>query len=170
LAAPAFAQQGGSFQWKQNDQTGPVNPAQASKNGFGVLMLVTDDPAGFMKAWHGPTPPQITTTERVMRGKPIETMLVFTGCRAASSGNCDVSVELSVTGPDGAIYGETLRGPIWQGPPAPQYALQLGQSGLGFILESHDKLGVYTLRAKVTDHVAETTVEVQQAIRTSEST
>ena len=145
------------------------NPAQASKDGFGVLMLVTADPEGFMKAWQGPTPPQISTTDRVTRGKPIETMLIFSGCRAAADGNCNVSVELSITGPDGAPYGETLKGPIWQGPPAPQYNLQLGQSGIGFILEPEDKLGIYTFKANVTDHVAGTSVAVHQAITAAES-
>ena len=168
LAATASAQQGGGFEWKQNDQAAPPNPSQASKDGFGVLMLVTDDPEGFMKAWQGPTPPHVSTTEQVTRGKPVEAMLIFSGCQAAEDGNCDVTVELSVTDPDGAPYGETFKGPLWQGPPAPQYNLQLGQSGLGFILEPEDKLGTYRLKANVTDHVAGTTVAVEQTI-TAES-
>lgn len=168
-AAAASAQQGGGFAWKQNDHAAPPSPSQASKDGFGVFMLVTDDPEAFMKAWHGPTPPQVSTTERVTRGKPVETRLIFSGCRAAENGNCNVSVELSVTAPDGAPYGETLKGLIWQGPPAPQYNLQLGQSGLGFILEPQDKLGIYTLQANVTDHVAGTILNVQQAVTAAES-
>jgi hypothetical protein len=168
-AATAFAQQGEGFAWKQNDQLAPPNPAQASEDGFGVLMLVTDDPESFMKAWQGPTPPQVSTTDQVTRGKLIETMLIFSGCRAAENGNCNVSVELSVTGPDGAPYGKTFNGPIWEGPPPPQYNLQLGQSGLGFILEPEDKLGIYKLKANVTDHVAGTTLRVQQAITATDS-
>ena len=169
LGAPPAAQQDRSFGWKMNDKEAPANPAQASKDGFGVLMLVTDDSEGFIKAWQGPTPPQVSTTEQVTRGKPVEAMLIFSGCQPAENGNCNVGVELSVTGPDGAPYGEALQGPIWQGPPPPQYNLQLGQSGLGFILEPEDNLGVYTLRANVTDHVAGTTVAVQQAITAAES-
>ncbi|MDP9423694.1 MAG: hypothetical protein M3Q19_12840 [Pseudomonadota bacterium] len=169
-AAPALAQpQGQGFEWKMNDQSAPPSPSQASKDGFGVLMVVTDDPEGFMKAWAGPTPPHVSTTEKVTPDKPVETMLLFSGCRAAQDGNCDVSVELSITGPDGKPYGETLKGPIWKGPPAPQYTLQLGQSGLGFILEPQDKLGTYLLQARVTDHVAGTTLAVEQAVTAAKS-
>ena len=168
-SSASFAQQSEGFAWKLNDQTAPANPAQASKNGFGSMMLVTDDPEGFMKAWQGPTPPQVSTTEQVTRGKPIEAMLIFSGCQAAENGNCNVSVELSVTGPDGVPYGETFKGPIWRGPPAPQYNLQLGESGLGFILDPQDKLGIYRLQAKVTDHVAATTVTVEQAVTAIET-
>jgi hypothetical protein len=169
-AAPALAQQQGQgFEWKLNDKTAPLSPSQASKNGFGVLMLVTDDPEGFMKAWAGSTPPHVTTSSKVTLAKPVEMMLLFSGCRAARDGNCDVSVELSITGPDGKPYGETLRGPIWKGPPAPQYTLQLGQSGLRFILEPQDKLGTYLLQAKVTDEVAGTALAVEQAVTAAKS-
>jgi hypothetical protein len=91
-------------------------------------------------------------------------MILFSGCRPSGNGNCDVAAELSITGPDGNAYGETFSGPVWQGPPGPQYSLQLGQSGMGFVLDPGDKLGVYTLRATVTDRVAGTIVAVQQAI------
>ncbi len=131
-------------------------------------MLVTDDSAGFIKAWEGSTPPQLNTTEQVTRGKPVEAMLIFSGCRAGADGQCNVSVDLSVVGPDGSPYGESMHGPIWRGPPAPQYNLQLGESGLGFILDPHDKLGVYTLKAKVTDQVAARSVEVEQTITATE--
>jgi hypothetical protein len=50
------------------------------------------------------------------------------------------------------------------GPPAPAYNLQLAESSLGFILEPHDPLGTYTLKATVTDNVAGTTLSVQQAV------
>lgn len=171
LIAPAFAQtsQGQSFEWKLNDESAPPNLFQASKDGFGVLMLVTDDPQGFIRAWAGPTPPNVSTTEKVTVGKSVETMLIFSGCRAAEDGNCDVSAEMSIIGPDGKPYGETLRGPIWKGPPMPQYVLQLGESGAGFRLEPQDKLGFYTLRAKVTDQVAGTTLMVEQTITASAS-
>ena len=38
-----------------------------------------------------------------------------------------------------------------------------------FILEPEDKLGIYTLKANVTDHVAGTTLKVQQAITAADS-
>lgn len=168
-AAQASAQQVGGFEWKQGDQAAPDDPSRASKDGFGVMMLVTNDPKGFVEAWQGPTPPQITTTDRAIRGKPVEAMILISGCRPAESGNCDVAGQLSITGPDGKPYGDTYDASVWQGPPGPQYSLQLSQSGIGFVVDPEDRLGTYTLRAKVTDKVAGTTVSVQQAITASES-
>jgi hypothetical protein len=164
VAAGASAQDGTGFQWKQNDQAAPDDPSRASKDGFGVMMLVTDDPKGFVDAWAGPTPPNISTTERAIRGKPVEAMILVSGCRTAASGNCDVAGELSIMGPDGKPYGETYNAPVWQGSPGPRYSLQLSQSGIGFVLDPEDKLGTYTLRAKITDKVAGTTLSVEKAI------
>jgi hypothetical protein len=167
LVAPApaaAAQQQGGFAWKLNDRSAPPNPAQAAKDGFGAMMLVTSDYEGFWKAWEGAGPPQVGTTEQVTRRQPVHAMLLFSGCRAGADGNCNVTVELAVTGPAGKPYGETLKGNAWSGPPAPAYNLQLAESSLGFILEPHDPLGTYTLKATVTDKVAGTTLSVQQAV------
>jgi hypothetical protein len=164
FAAVCHAQEPRGFGWKLNDKSAPPNPAQASRNGFGVLMLVTPDYEGFWKAWEGSTPPQVTTTEEVTRDQPVHAVLLFSGCRAAASGNCNVTAELAVTGPKGKPYGETMKGRVWSGPPAPAYALQASEGSLGFILEPEDPLGTYILKAKVTDHVAGTTLPVQHAV------
>ena len=129
--APAAAQQQRSFEWKLNDESAPANPAQATKNGFGALMLVTSDYEGFWKAWEGSSPPQVSTTEQVTRQQPVHAMLIFSGCRPGPDGNCNVTVELSITGPNGSPYGEKLTGKVWSGPPAPDHNLQLAESSLG---------------------------------------
>ncbi len=164
-STPAVAQQqSGGFEWKLNDKSAPPSPWQASKDGFGVLMLVTSDYEGFWKAWEGSTPPQVRTTEEVTRDQPVHAILLFSGCRAARDGNCNVTVELAVTRPDGKPYGETLKGNVWSGPPAPAYNLQASEGSLGFIVEPEDPLGTYTLKAAITDHVAGTTLPVQQTV------
>jgi hypothetical protein len=164
-AVPATAQQQGGFEWKQGGATAPPTPAQASRNGFGVFMLVTPDLDGFWEAWARPSPPQIGTTDEVRRGRPVYAILLFSGCRPAPDGNCNVTAELSMTGPNGSPYGDTMRGLVWAGPPAPQYRLQASESSLGFRLEPADPLGTYTLRAMVTDNVAGTTLSVEQPVR-----
>jgi hypothetical protein len=163
-SVPATAQQQGGFEWKLNDASAPPNSAQATRDGFGVLMLVTSDYEGFWKAWEGSTPPQITTTEEVTREQPVHAVLLFSGCRAAADGNCNVTMELAVTGPNGKPYGETFKGKVWSGPPAAQYNLQASESSLGFILEPKDQLGAYALKATVTDHVAGITLPVQHIV------
>lgn len=166
---PANAQQPQGFAWKQGDGTAaPDNPAQAAKDRFGVMMAVTPDYEGFWKAWEGPTPPQLTTTSEVTRSKPVHGMLVFSGCKAGPDGKCNVTAELSIIGPDGKAYGKTMQAPVWVGPPAPGYNLQLSPAAIGFRLEPKDAIGRYTLHASVTDRLAGTTVVVQQAITAKE--
>jgi hypothetical protein len=164
LCVPAAAQEPRTFAWKVNDANAPPNPAQASKGGFGVMMLVTSDYVGFWEAWEGDTPPKVTATEEVARDRPVHGILLFSGCRPGQDGNCNVTAELSITGPDGSPYSETMSGKVWGGAPAPGYNLQASESSIGFTLDPEDPLGVYTLKAMVRDNVAGTKLAVQQSV------
>jgi hypothetical protein len=168
-ASPAAAQQQSGLGWKQDDAVADTDPSRASKSGFGVLMLVTSDHEGFWKAWAGTTPPNVSTTDQVTRGRPVHAILLFSGCRPAADGECNVTMELAVSGPSGAAYGETMKAMVWSGPPAPAYKLQAAEGSLGFVLEPEDALGRYTLRAAVTDHVAGLTLPVQQTVEAVEA-
>ncbi|HEX8415579.1 MAG TPA: hypothetical protein VF637_17120 [Sphingomicrobium sp.] len=166
FAAQAPAAQDRTFQWKQADgSSAPARPSQASKDGFGVMLLVTADYEKFLEAWAGPTPPNLPTTSEVSEGKPVHTMVIFSGCRAAADGNCKVTAEFSIMSPDGSVYdGPPKKGPIWTGAPATGYNLQLGDSGLGFRLEPNDRAGVYKIKAVVTDEVANSIVTVEEQV------
>lgn len=168
VASAAVPQQD-SFSWKLNDDAAPANPSRATKDGFGAFMMVTGDYEGFWKAWEGPTPPQLTTTDIVTREKPVHAMIIFSGCRAGAEGNCNVTAEFSISGPDGAPYGDVMQGSLWQGPSMPDYNLQLGEGSIGFILEPEDPFGTYTLKAAITDQVAGITLQVEQAVTAAES-
>jgi hypothetical protein len=163
-AAPDRGQVRGNFSWKLDDENAPADPSRATLGGFGVLMVVTSEYDAFWKAWEGSSPPQVSTTEEVTRDQPVHAMLIFSGCRAGPDGDCNVTVQLRVTAPNGSQYGDILEGTVWNGPPAPEYNLQLAESSLGFILEPGDPLGTYTLKASVTDHVADITLKVEQAV------
>lgn len=153
-----------SFAWHVNDNVPPPNASMASRKGFGVQMLVTDDYEGFWKAWEGPTPPRVSITSRTERGKPVMAMLIFTGCKAGADGNCNVSADYTITAPNGAPYGEPKSGPVWRLPPAPGYNLQLSEGAIGLEVESGEMLGAYTLKATVTDHIASLTLTVEAKV------
>lgn len=165
LSAAVAAQEPTDLQWKIDGAPAAPDPAHASKNGFGAVMVVTSDHDGFWRAWEGPTPPHITTTSEVRRDQPVHAMVLFSGCRAAADGNCDVTIEATVTGPGGKPYGDTFKVKAWGGPPAPQYNLQASHANLAFVLEAQDELGTYTVKAIVTDQVAGTSVAVQELIQ-----
>jgi hypothetical protein len=171
-AAPAAAQDASperSFAWRVNDEIAPPDPSHASKNGFGLQMVVTPDYEGFWRAWEGPTPPHLPVTGRIERGKPVHAMLIFSGCRAAADGNCNLTAVFTITSPDGSAYGEAHTGRVWGGPPAPGYNLQLSEGSVGLIVEPHEPLGRYTFKASVTDHVANLTVEVEGPVEAIEA-
>jgi len=145
-------------------QDEPLGPQEARRDGFGILLLTTNDDQGFLRAWAGPTPPRLETTTIAVRGAPIFGMLLFHGCRAGPEGNCNVTGEFSFLRPDGSPYGEPLRGDVWKAQPAPDGNIQLGTSGSALIVEPHDPAGSWTMRARITDNVRGLTLEVEQRI------
>jgi len=158
--SPASAQ----LEWQVNGQAAPGDRSRASRDGFGVMMMVTPDAQTFWRAWDGPTPPNLVTTDRAIRGQPVTGMVLFSGCGAGPDGNCNLTGEFIVLRPDGTRSGEPLRGSLWRGPPAPGYNVQLAEGSLGLIVEPEDPMGVWTLRAIVTDNVRGVTLQVEQQV------
>ena len=161
-ALPAQPKDG--FAWRQDDSVAASDPSRASEKGFGAMMLVTADADQFLKAWAGPTPPNLSVTDAAHVGKPVEAMLIFSGCKAKANGNCEVVATFSMLGPDGKSYGDPATAEVWGGPPPPDYNLQLSSAGFGFELEPKDAPGSYRLRAAVTDTVAGVTLHVEQTV------
>jgi hypothetical protein len=157
LAMPASLQERG--------MAGPQPWEQASRDGFGALALSTPDYDGFMREWSRPTPPTLPTTSVAARGQRVTFMLIFHGCRAGPDGNCNVTADFSILQPDGRPYGETQTAPIWRGPAVEDQSLRLAESGPALIVEPADPMGIWTIRARVTDHVRGVTVEVESRLR-----
>jgi hypothetical protein len=165
LAVPsAAAQTGNGFGWKLNDEAAPADAARASNGNLGAQLMITDDYEGFWKAWEGPSPPQVSVTDRVERGKPVHAMLIFSGCKAAADGNCNLTAEFAIMAPDGTPYGETVTGKVWGGPPPAGYNLQLSEGSIGLVIEPEDSLGQYTFKVSVTDHVAGSMLQVSAPV------
>ena len=131
---------------------------------FGAIVLMTEDPASFRRAWAGPQPPRLNATTRAARGRPVFAMVIFSGCRAGSDGKCNVAGRFSVIRPDGSPYQAPAPARLWSGRPAGAGRMLLAEGSVGLKLEPGDPLGIYKVRALVTDHVAGTTVTVEQAV------
>ena len=71
----------------------PADPSQAQYGGFGAKLLIVADTDAFWKEWEKPDTPHIVTTSTVTIKQPAHGMIVFHGCRAASDGNCNVTVQ-----------------------------------------------------------------------------
>lgn len=152
------------FVWESDGRPLPPDPSRAARGDFAVMMLVTPDAEAFFAEWQKPGPPNVATTGRIVRDRPVFAMLVFSGCRAGADGNCRVSAEFRMKRPDGTPYGQVHRGVAWNGPPPPGRNLQLSMSSLGFKLDPPDPLGRYTITATLTDEIAGEALTVEQQI------
>ena len=162
LPGEAPAQSG----WLQDGAPVKDMPSVASSGDFGVMQIATTDSDKLVAEWLKPTPGvTVETSTQTPRNQPIVTFIVFKGCRADASGNCNVTVDYETLDPTGKSYDVTKAAEVWVGrPPAPDNNLQLSVSGLGLIIEDKDPLGAYLVRAAVTDHVAGITLRTEQTL------
>lgn len=161
LALPAQGQDG----WLRDEERYQGKDAAQSK-GFAVLQVATTDPDQFMADWEKPGPGvRLVPQDKVGRGRPIVTFILFRGCRPAPAGGCNVTVDFVTTGPSGKIYDETKAAEVWVGkPPPPDRAIQLSVGGLGLAFEEKDPAGAYRVVALVTDHVAGITLKTEKSL------
>lgn len=145
-------------------QTTAIDLSTVDNGVFATTIIVTNDIEGFWKAWEGPTPPHITTTDVITRSRPAFATMVFTGCKPASDGNCRVTASFSIVAPDGSNYGRQGPMPAWSGPPGPGRSMLVVEGYLGFELEPEDKLGSYIIKGELKDEVAGTSLTVQKTI------
>jgi len=123
---------------------------------FGAMLLLTDQPEQFHRAWNHPDSPGYTPTihrvSEVRRGGRVAAMIVFARCAPDSMGSCRSEVDFTVLRPDGSVYASDHGSSLWEGPPPPD--LQLGNAYLLLNLEPTDPLGRYQIHAAVRDEVA----------------
>lgn len=91
-------------------------------------------------------------TDTVVRNSEINAFVVFGGCEADASGNCNVTVQFKVNAPDGSVYVDAPEMEVWVGKPAPPSdVLQLSVGYLKAVLEPGEQLGSYRVVATVVD-------------------
>jgi hypothetical protein len=150
----------------------PIDTEQMkSSQGFGAMLLSTDNPEKFIKDWEQPTPEvSLSTSESVKLGKPFVVFIVFTGCGADEHGMADVTAEMFVIKPDEKISNITKGMEVCQNQaPPPKEQLQLSVGNLMVDFEPNDPDGVYEVRAKVTDRVKNVVLELKKKFTVSKN-
>ncbi|MEE9432901.1 MAG: hypothetical protein V3V15_01515 [Sphingorhabdus sp.] len=148
----------------------PANPVEARAGNLHIIQLWSSDQQRFLKEWKQPTPPHLTTDSSIERNKPIFQFIIIGGCQANEAGNCDLSGETRMTGPDGKPYGEPLNFAVWDNLPAPPpNILSLAPAGIGLTVEDGEKLGPYKIKLSVTDNVAKVTATTEVTITAEEA-
>ncbi len=130
------------------------------------LVLVQDDQALY-SAWQKPgASVRVNESEQVRINEPISAFIVFSGCEADSSGNCDVQMRFRVLAPDGSVYAESPPMEVWQGKKAPNaQLLELSVGYLKVAIEPHEQLGNYQVEAQVKDLVSGKVLLLQKPFR-----
>ena len=152
-------------QWRKGDERVADTADRKSVNDFGVQLLVVEDPRAFMEEWNKPQTPNIKPITEVKKGVLIGAFVLFAGCKADAQGACNSEVDYTVYKPDGSVYAERKEQPLWKEPPPPGQNIQLSRAILGMRLESKDPTGEYKVKAKVTDLVANVTIELETKIK-----
>lgn len=158
----AIAQDG----WQSNGKEVTGRPDFAASGGFGVMQIATNDPDQLMVEWRKPTPGvSVKGSTQTPRHRQITTFLVFKGCRADASGNCNVTADFDVFNPTGKPCAQSRLNEVWVNhPPAPGSNLQLSSTGFGISFDDGDPLGAYRVLATATDHNAGITLRTEQVL------
>lgn len=142
--------------WKVNGEPVPDTAWAKSDGDFGAQLVFTDKPDELFAAWEKPGPAvMLSETPTAVRGRPIVGVVFFAGCAVNERGKCDAIVHFAAETPDGKPWGEPIEGELWVDKPPPDKGqMQLSVGNMGIIIDPDDPLGVYKVKAVVTDNVA----------------
>ncbi len=162
LSADAFSRNVGSMIGSALDG----HPVAETSGKFAAIQIATTDPDRLVADWQKPTASvALVTTTHAIVNQPIVTFIIFRGCRADASGNCDVTVDFETFGPDGKRYDSTRAVNVWVGHPATaDLSFQLSETGYDISFEPEDPLGSYRIHARVTDHVSGIVLDTEQVL------
>ena len=138
---------------------------------FGAQLIFTNDEQALFKTWAIPSESvNIDTVESVQINQPISAFIIFSGCKATPSGNCNVSMRFRIIQPDGKVYSETPAMEVWHDKPAPHgRALELSVQYLKVVVEPHEQRGRYTVQAQVRDDNSGAVVDLKKTFTASDS-
>ena len=154
-----------SAQWKKGDEKVEDTSERKSVNGFGGHLIIVEDPKGFIEEWSKPQTPNIKPVTHVKRGTVIGAFVLFAGCKPDNAGVCHSEVDYVVLKPDGSVYAERKKQPLWDEQAPPAKNIQLSKAILGIRMEPKDPAGEYKVRAKVSDLNASITFELETKFR-----
>jgi hypothetical protein len=149
----------------------PATEDRKDKGGFGAKLIFTTDEQGLFKKWATPSEEvNIKSVDSVEINQPISTFVIFNGCKASSSGNCNVSMRFRVLQPDGKVYSESPEMEVWQDKPAPSgRSLELSVQYLKVRVEPHEQRGRYTVQTQVRDDNTGTVLQLQKSFTVMET-
>jgi hypothetical protein len=157
-----------SGQWQQNGEPVPDEPWRRSDGDFGAMLMLTDRADDFLAQWQQPARPgyrpSLHSVSEARRGDTVTALILFTRCEASVLGECRSDLDWRVVRPDGSLYASHREVELWNAPPPPRGALQLGAGELTFEIERDDPFGRYEIHADVHDRVGDRRVSLVRVL------
>ena len=160
-----------SFTFGQTKQDGDREKKSLNRktlNGFGSHLIVVENPREFIQQWLKSETPKITSVSDIKRDEPIGAFILFAGCKQDIQGVCNSEADYTIYKPDGSVYVERKKLPLWKdkAPPAPN--TQLGKAILALRFGKDEPIGEYKVKAKVSDLNANVSFEIETTFRLQE--
>ena len=129
---------------------------------FGAQLWLTPN-ADFFLNWRKPETPTLDPVDIVLRDHPIYTVIIFYGEGRTSTGQANISYDISVLRPDGTIYNRRDALVGYQNlAPTDGRELQLGRNYLNINIGPDDPAGIYTVNVTVHDNVSRVDLPLKQ--------
>jgi hypothetical protein len=144
---------------------------QGGSGDFGAMIFMTTNSQKMLANWEAPTAGfHILESENVVKGKPIEALVVFSGCAANEEGNCIAEIDYQILKPDGTIYAEYKNTELWKNKPAlPKGQMGLSVDRVGLIAEDSDPTGIYKVTCVVKDLVSNSKFFIYSSFQVNEA-
>jgi hypothetical protein len=141
------------FAWREKDGTAvPDDEHRKAKNGFGAMVLLTED-EGFFERWNTPDPPHLDRLTKATRGVPVHVVVIFAGPGRNENGKANVTYDAKVLSPDGSTYCEFNNLEALKGAGAPDQFLQIPPQSVAIRIEPEDPAGTYHVVIAIHDNV-----------------
>lgn len=129
---------------------------------FGAQLYLVAD-TNFFQDWRKPETPSVNPIDLTVRGQPLYTAIIFYGEARDNGGLANVSYDVTVRRPDGAIYDKRDSMIGYQAlAPTSDRELQLGRNYLNIVVGADDPAGIYTVEVTVHDKVGRVDLPLKQ--------
>ena len=142
----------------------PDTTYRKSNGDLVAQMVFVEDEQDLFRTWSKPSESvNVKDIDAIAINSPINTFVVFGGCKPDTNGNCSVVMRFRVIAPDGKVYSETPAMEVWHEKKLPlNRSLQLSVDYLKIIVEPHEQRGKYVVNTEVRDNNAGSTVRLQK--------
>jgi hypothetical protein len=133
-----------------------------SKGDFGAQLWLVQGQE-FFQDWVKPATPSINPISIAPRGENIYTVIIFYGLAHDHADLSNVSYDITVLRPDGAVYSDSKNLIGWQGlAPQESRSLELGRDHIAINIDANDPPGLYTVNVVVRDNISHVDLPLKQ--------